>query len=130
MDLIFINKNIENPSMVMCTRLCVPYLGLDCVYIILYVEIVLYFRPTFCKKNEKKILCKTYYKNMLKNPKFDVKKIQFNKIIFKNGCLMRVEKNESFQEKKSLFKKYRFLIKKVGTKKKGLMLYHPFIKTI
>ena len=37
---------------------------------------------------------------MLKNVKFDVKKIQFNKIIFKNGCLMRVDNNESFQEKK------------------------------
>ena len=52
--------------------------------------------------------------------KFDVKNIQFNKIIFKNGCLMRVDNNESFQEKKSLFKKYRLLIKKVGTKKRAL----------
>ena len=68
------------------------------------------------------LYAKTHYKNMLKNAKFDVKKIQFNKIIFKNGCLMRVDNNESFQEKKSLFKKYRFLIKKVGAKKG----YHPF----
>ena len=33
---------------------------------------------------------------------------------------MRVDNNESFQEKKSLFKKYRFLIKKVGAKKRAL----------
>ena len=66
---------------------------------------------------------------MLKNAKFEVKKIQLNKIIFKNGCLMRVDNNESFQEKKSLFKKYRFLIKKVGAKKRalcGTILYKYF----
>ena len=56
---------------------------------------------------------------MLKNAKFEVKKTQLNKIIFKNGCLIRVDNNECFQEKKSLFKKY--LIKKVVAKKKGIM---------
>ena len=45
---------------------------------------------------------------MLKNAKFDVKKIQFNKIIFKNGCLMRVDNNESFQEKKVYSKNIDF----------------------
>ena len=43
---------------------------------------------------------------MLKNGKFEVKKTQLNKIIFKNGCLMREDNTESFQEKKSLFKIY------------------------
>ena len=63
--------------------------------------------PIYAKKMKKKFFyAKTHYKNMLKNAKFEVKKIQFNKIIFKNGCLMRVDNNESFQEKKSLFKKY------------------------
>jgi hypothetical protein len=33
---------------------------------------------------------------MLKNSKFEVEKVEFNKIILKNGFLMRVENNESF----------------------------------
>ena len=56
-------------------------------------------------KNEKITL-----QNMLKNAKFEVKKIQLNKIIFKNGCLMRVDNNESFGLDFLLYIKFNFSI--------------------
>ena len=111
MDLILINKKIEHPSMVMCTRyqsVSIPWSRLRIYMFICWDCIV---DPFYAK---------THYKNMLKNAKFEVKKIQLNKIIFKNGCLMRVDNTESFQEKKSLFKKYWFFIKKVCAKKRAL----------
>ena len=46
---------------------------------------------------------------MLKNSKFEVEKVEFNKIILKNGCLMPekkiYQKNIDFSSKKSAPKK-------------------------
>ena len=61
---------------------------------------------------------------MLKNGKFEVKKTQLNKIIFKNGCLMREDNTESFQEKKFIQNILIFHQKSL-CQKKGFMWYHP-----
>ena len=64
MDLIFKNKNIEHPSLVMCN------LGLDCVYICWDCIV----DPLYAKKWQKFFYAKSHNKNMLKNAKFEVKK--------------------------------------------------------
>jgi hypothetical protein len=55
--------------------------------------------PLDAKKMKKKyfFMQKHITKICLKMQSLRSKKIQLNKIIFKNGCLMRVDNNESFQ---------------------------------